>query len=84
MTKMVVRTAVNVKRNHDAHQQVQDSIQVEIAVFVDDNASIAVSRFEAILQQLPQVPGVVTDEDRIELIDAFLAGARMPMVTSVL
>ena len=27
---------------------------------------------------------VVTDEDRIELIDAFLAGARMPMVTSVL
>ena len=38
----------------------------------------------AILNQLPQVPDVVTDEDRIELIDAFLAGARMPMVTSVL
>ena len=39
---------------------------------------------EAILSQLPQVLGVATDADQIDLVDAFLAGARLPIVTSVL
>jgi glyoxylase-like metal-dependent hydrolase (beta-lactamase superfamily II) len=39
---------------------------------------------ETILGQLPQVLGVATDADQIALVDAFLAGARLPIVTSVL
>ena len=39
---------------------------------------------EAILGQLLQVLGVAPDDDQIAVVEAFLAGARLPSVTSVL
>ena len=39
---------------------------------------------EAILSQLPQVVRRPTDDDQLAVVDAFLAGARLPIVASVL
>ncbi len=39
---------------------------------------------EAILSDLPQILGAATDDDQLAVVDAFLAGARLPSVTSVL
>lgn len=39
---------------------------------------------DAILSQLPHVLGEAVEGDLIAVVDAFLAGARLPIVTSVL
>ncbi len=39
---------------------------------------------EAILGQLPRVLGQALDDDQIAIVEAFLAGARLPIVASVL